>query len=759
MNAVGNIERWWRRWHLTGAGVDNVWHYTREVLPCPTGRWLARGPNGTGKTTLLEALCPFLLDPAHGLLSSTSGRSTSLLSLMKGGAVGKRRVGYVWLSFGPPGDPASGYADAGEQHYGLRLEYSQQANKVEQVPFRLPVLPGQDDSDLPMMSREDFAAYATRQGGEVFTSPADYSSDLAQRVFGCSPQRLRTIARRIKKVRNPALLAGTTPTDAAAELRNALPRVDESVLKAAQEALAAAETTRRRFERDQQTAHVLAELGAAWSHAVARTGADAVEAALRQAVALAEAGVRAGQAAGEEQACAEELETLQQQIQDLDVQERQQGAQARTLAADAAHSDVAQARTEVEHREREHGRNCDILELQAQAAVRAAEDVVGAARSVTHLLDQVESCCTRAQAPVVTSGAVSVQARQQPPLKVGERVFAPGAQLEVRVDASAAGRLGNELLDTRRRLELRGEQAEASIVSYRDVTKLEQEYVQARAQADDAADSARAAAGRHQDTWEQARDSVLCLSERVQEWARAAGGRCATPQVDVALIGSEAAGWSGEQEWGGVIRDAGRFARRVEGSAHRSGERARARALHHSDLAARASQLAQEASGRAQRWSSGELLPLPGPSWNTGAREERAFALAVAWKPSGADGRERDVAEAVMGAAGLLSAELTDLGAAGESGWQVSPRGPALPDGQSLATVLDAVPGHPLAKVVSRVLGRIAYLPSAVTADADDSGPGLIVGADGTYRAGPLTGRLPLEGTELAPACPRSAEA
>ncbi|MEE1806772.1 SbcC/MukB-like Walker B domain-containing protein [Streptomyces sp. BE133] len=752
MNAVDDIERWWRRWHLIGAGVDNVWHYTREVLTCPTGRWLARGPNGTGKTTLLELLCPFLLDPSHGHLSSTAGRTTSLLSLMKGGAAGRRRVGCVWLSFGPPGDPASGDADAGEQHYGLRLEYSQRANEVDKVPFRLPIVPGQDGSDLSTMSREDFATWVAQQGGEIFGSPADYVADLAQRVFGCGPQRLRTIARRIKKVRNPALLAGTTPADAAAELRNALPKVSESVVKAAQEALAAAEATRRRYERDAKAAHVLAELGAAWSHAVAQAGAEAVETALGRATALEDSRERAQRVAEEAQECTGALAALERQIQGLAVEEREQGAQARALAADAAHSNVAQARAEVERREMEHGKNCDILELQARAAARAAEDVEEAARSVSYLLGQVEACCARAQVQVVTASPVSVQVGQQPPLKIGERVFEPGSQLEVCVDASAAGQLRDQLLDTRRGLERRGEQAEAAAVSYQDVAVLEREGAQARRQADDAADAARQAEARHQDTWEEARDCVLSLSERVQEWARAAGDRCLTPQLDVALIGREAGGWGGEQEWAGVIHGAGRFARQVEQAAHKSGVRARSRAEHHTSLAAQAYQVAQEAAGRERRWSSGELLPLPGPGWNTGAGEERAFALAVVWKPSSAGGRDRDVAEAVMGAVGLLSAELTDLGAAGEGGWQVGPHGPALPAGQSLAAVLGPVPGHPLEEVASRVLERIAYLPSAATVAADDVTAGLIVGADGTYRAGPLTGRLPLEGAALTPA-------
>ncbi|CUM35519.1 hypothetical protein BN2537_3 [Streptomyces venezuelae] len=111
------------------------------------------------------------------------------MSLMKGGSSGKRRFGCMWLSFGPPGDPASGDADAGEQHYGLRLEYAASSNSVETVPFRLPVVPGHDGQDLSIMKQDDFCAWVAAQGGEVFASTDAYVADLAQRIFGCGRAR------------------------------------------------------------------------------------------------------------------------------------------------------------------------------------------------------------------------------------------------------------------------------------------------------------------------------------------------------------------------------------------------------------------------------------------------------------------------------------------------------------------------------------------------------------------------------------------
>ncbi|GHE11926.1 SbcC/MukB-like Walker B domain-containing protein [Streptomyces alanosinicus] len=750
MNPVDGIERWWRRWHLIGAGVDNVWYYTREVLTCPSGRWLARGPNGTGKTTLLEGLCPYLLNPAHHHLSSAAGRSTSLVSLMKGGSSGRRRFGYMWISFGPPGDPASGDADAGEQHYGLRLEYAQSSNSVETAGFRLPVVPGHDGSDLSTMSLDDFRAWAEAQGGEVFGSTEAYVADLAQRVFGCGPAALRRIARQIRKVRNPGLLTGLSPADAAAELRKALPTVSPEVVKATQEALAAAETTRRRFERDAKSAQLLEDLAAAWSHAAARVGAQAVDAALTCAAALAEDRAEAGRARMNDQARARDLDGLRASIEELTAAERQTAELAKALASDAASSDVAQARGEVARSGSAHEKDCEILTVRTEAAVRTAGDVQDAVGAVSELTDRVARSCRAALVPVPVAVAVSVRLDEQAPLRIGERGFEQAPRVDVAVDESAAGQSVEQLQQVCARLERRGEDAAAVALAYRDVEVAQEESVQARQLADAAAGTAQEAAARHQATLEHAQERVVALSDRVQGWAREVRGRCRTPHLDAGGIAGQAHGWGDGRECSGVVHDAGRLARKVALEADTSSRQARTRAERHAGQAEQAQKAAVEAAERAWRLGSGELLPLPAPSWHEGVDEERAFACAVEWtSPDAGSGALRDVAEAVMAAAGLLSAEVTELGADGHGRWLVHPHGPALPEQQSMAAVLRAVPGHPLQEVTARVLQRIAYLPSAVGAEADHIAAGLVVGADGTFRAGVMTGRLPVNAGQV----------
>src|SRR5438445_13450291 len=91
---VGSHSRFERRWHLVGAGLSNVWRFGDLELSAASGRLLLRGPNGTGKTTALEALAPYLLDLNGSRMSAGKARTTNLSSLMREGAVGRRRFGY-----------------------------------------------------------------------------------------------------------------------------------------------------------------------------------------------------------------------------------------------------------------------------------------------------------------------------------------------------------------------------------------------------------------------------------------------------------------------------------------------------------------------------------------------------------------------------------------------------------------------------------------------------------------------------------------
>src|SRR5262249_21381277 len=136
----GPVTRFHRRWRLVGAGLSNVWRFGDLDLPANSGRLLLRGPNGTGKTTALEALWPFLLDLDATRLAAGKARPTSLPSLMREGASGKRRYGYAWMTLADPADAL--------HSFGVRLQYTDGGSPpVRVVPFTIP---GRPLYDMPL---------------------------------------------------------------------------------------------------------------------------------------------------------------------------------------------------------------------------------------------------------------------------------------------------------------------------------------------------------------------------------------------------------------------------------------------------------------------------------------------------------------------------------------------------------------------------------------------------------------------------------
>jgi len=130
----GNANRFGGRWRLIGAGLSNVWRYGDLDLPAASGRLLLRGPNGTGKTTALEALWPYLLDLNAAKLAAGKARPTTLKLLMSEGASTRgRRYGYLWLSFAAPDAeptaalPAQTAPSGSVVSFGVRLQYSPRA--------------------------------------------------------------------------------------------------------------------------------------------------------------------------------------------------------------------------------------------------------------------------------------------------------------------------------------------------------------------------------------------------------------------------------------------------------------------------------------------------------------------------------------------------------------------------------------------------------------------------------------------------------
>ena len=210
---AGSPSRFEKRWRVVAVGLSNVWRFGDLELPAKSGRLLLRGPNGTGKTTALEALVPYLLDLNPARMSAGKARMTNLSTLMREGAAGKRRCGYAWLTLAGPED--------GTWSFGVRIHYSEGASPpVRVLPFAVPGRPLLDlklyGAARAALTPEQFLAAVSSCGGQLFLAEEDYVSHLAARLFGTADREaIATLASRLRQVRNPALLSDLSPQAAA----------------------------------------------------------------------------------------------------------------------------------------------------------------------------------------------------------------------------------------------------------------------------------------------------------------------------------------------------------------------------------------------------------------------------------------------------------------------------------------------------------------------------------------------------------------
>lgn len=186
--------------------------------------------------------------------------------------------------------------------------------------------------------------------------------------------------------------------------------------------------------------------------------------------------------------------------------------------------------------------------------------------------------------------------------------------------------------------------------------------------------------------------------------------------------------------------------------------------VHNADAAQQASDAA-DLRRQAAQLRAGKLLPLPRPHWSPTADDTAALGTLLEWQgdladnsadTTGVDGdsvlaRRRALLEVALVASGVLAAALTSAGAQ-TSTWTITPSGSVATT--ALDTVLSVQPDHPLADVASAVLSRIALVPSA-TGTHDTAH--LLIGADGTFRAGVLLGDAAAAAVEQLGALPAAA--
>ncbi|WP_419862701.1 TIGR02680 family protein [Candidatus Poriferisodalis sp.] len=209
------------RWRLERAGIINIYQYGDEVLEFRGGRLLLRGVNGSGKSTAMNMLLPFLLTASQRNIDAAREQSGLLRSWMLDGRDDAQPVGYLWIEF-----------RLGNEYFvcGCGIKANRQADNVTTWWFATSKRPGIDfdlvDGGVPLSAD----ALRDRLGGDpVFArrDRRDYKSHIEQRLFGGA--NLDQHIRLIDKVRNPRV-GDRIDVDLPLDLADALPQLSEQAL-------------------------------------------------------------------------------------------------------------------------------------------------------------------------------------------------------------------------------------------------------------------------------------------------------------------------------------------------------------------------------------------------------------------------------------------------------------------------------------------------------------------------------------------------
>jgi hypothetical protein len=750
---AGSAARFVRRWRLIGAGLSNVWRFGDLELPAASGRLLLRGPNGTGKTTALEALWPYLLDLNAARLAAGKARPTSLSSLMREGAAGKRRYGYVWLTLSGPGE--------GTWSFGVRLQYSEGASPpVKVIPF---VVPGRPLHELRLhaagrtaLTVEQFAEAIATQAGQIFANEEGYLSHLAARIFG-TPDReeLAMLAGRLRQVRNPTLLGDVSPQGAADALRESLPGVAEDVIAATAEALAESDSTREAFARDKVAAELLEDFRAVWSahatevvsnaHAAAGAAADEVRERRQEVKTCSDKLAAAGRAAANAKEWVGELESVlviaKGEIKALEDHQtyKDAGRLKELKTAFAAQTRAANATAQV----------------MQETARGAAGDGESLRRDLDNIIEDLAECVSQASSaePAAAPGEplLSWSDRPRGVLRAGDVAADPGPELAIYGDSQRLRTTASSLLERAQVHALQADAASLALIDYKPVDLLQKAATEATKVAGDAAAKADGETAKAKGAESAARDAAKGLLGAVSSWTRShprfAESSQTAPDRESPGSGVSREGWTSEDvdqlataEPGQVLAACDVWARHALSRAEGIAAELRARGQHASSEAVKLRGEAGRLREEAKELRAGRLLPLPRPEWAGPADDSIALGAALDWPAHFGDTRSRALLEVALGAAGLLGASLGNSGASTQL-WRVDATG--LMVSPNLGELIAVDPEHPLAAVASAVLERVRLAPTSIVEASAESDSALIIGRDGTFRAGVLSGQVP----------------
>ena len=247
---------------LNRAGIINVYQYGDETIEFGGGRLLLRGVNGSGKSTAMNMLLPFLLEADTRRIDAAGEQMGVLRSWMLSGREEQQPQGYLWIEL-----------RHGDRHlaFGCGIRANRTTERVTTWWFVTDRRPGIDLALVQQRTAISLDALRTEIGsnGTVYTQDqrAAYRADLANQLYGGADldQHLRLL----HVVRNPRV-GDRIDHDLPRYLEGALPQLSESALDDAAQPLEDLEEHRRNVEDLTTTSTTLDALAAVYQ-AYART--------------------------------------------------------------------------------------------------------------------------------------------------------------------------------------------------------------------------------------------------------------------------------------------------------------------------------------------------------------------------------------------------------------------------------------------------------------------------------------------------------
>ena len=239
------------RWRLERAGIVNVYQYGNEVLDFSGGRLLLRGVNGSGKSTAMNMLLPFLLTANQRNIDAAQEQHRLLHSWMLTGRDDPQPIGYLWIEFRRA---AEFFA------CGCGIRANRQSERVTTWWFATSKRPGIDfelvEAKVPLTAEQ---LRAQLGDDPVFRDPdrAAYRQLVERRLF--SGARLDQHIRLIDKVRNPRV-GDRIDRDLPHDLADALPQLSDRALNDAAAPLDDLDEHRRNMAELERTVSALGAL-------------------------------------------------------------------------------------------------------------------------------------------------------------------------------------------------------------------------------------------------------------------------------------------------------------------------------------------------------------------------------------------------------------------------------------------------------------------------------------------------------------------